>query len=460
MAPRGRPTRLNPGTTPQPVTDTHTATSVTSAQLQAMIDEGVTAVLAARAMTRNGDDSHTSEQFEKDDRCSMEYVVGMPIGENNTFAEDRQKTMGSMKTLPRNNQNQQTKQKAELRQGFCCQERYKKSYEGTKPSNVPRCLPHTRQVEFHIDLVPGAAPVARAPYRLAPSEMKELADQLQELSDKGFIRPSSVECLLEDRPKVRLSPIEGSRRRHSDDCLQELDNNKQEHEEHLKIILELLKKEEFDAKFSKCEFWIPKVQFLGHVIDSKGIHVDPAKIESVKDWASPKTQTEIIMFPLKLWRQLSYGYQVYGFTDHKRLIAIFLSKELKHEQPDERNGEPPLRVLALAMTIAWIFLSKILDAQTGSTETREASRTEELEIEKLNEVEANPYPISPSSWEPFQERSEITLGTEEQFRKNYSILFTKTATDVKFRDNKPEDKAHLTGGDYNTSFFRSLYDIM
>ncbi|GJS69321.1 putative reverse transcriptase domain-containing protein [Tanacetum coccineum] len=52
-------------------------------------------------------------------------------------------------------------------------------------------LPQTRQVEFHIDLVPGAAPVARAPYRLAPSEMKELADQLQELSDKGFIRPSS-----------------------------------------------------------------------------------------------------------------------------------------------------------------------------------------------------------------------------------------------------------------------------
>ncbi|GKD20645.1 putative reverse transcriptase domain-containing protein, partial [Tanacetum coccineum] len=52
-------------------------------------------------------------------------------------------------------------------------------------------LPHTRQVEFHIDLVPGATPVARAPYRLALSEMKELADQLQELSEKGFIRPSS-----------------------------------------------------------------------------------------------------------------------------------------------------------------------------------------------------------------------------------------------------------------------------
>ncbi|GJU07005.1 putative reverse transcriptase domain-containing protein [Tanacetum coccineum] len=69
--------------------------------------------------------------------------------------------------------------------------------------------------------------------------------------------------------------------------------SKQEHEEHLKLILELLKKEELYAKFSKCEFWIPKVQFLGHVIDSKGIHVDPAKIESIKDWASPKSPTEI-----------------------------------------------------------------------------------------------------------------------------------------------------------------------
>ncbi|GJR04985.1 putative reverse transcriptase domain-containing protein [Tanacetum coccineum] len=58
------------------------------------------------------------------------------------------------------------------------------------PEDLPG-LPPARQVEFQIDLVPGAAPVARAPYRLAPSEMKELSEQLQELSDKGFIRPSS-----------------------------------------------------------------------------------------------------------------------------------------------------------------------------------------------------------------------------------------------------------------------------
>ncbi|GJZ42495.1 putative reverse transcriptase domain-containing protein [Tanacetum coccineum] len=72
--------------------------------------------------------------------------------------------------------------------------------------------------------------------------------------------------------------------------------NKKEYEEHLKAILELLKKEELYAKFSKCECWIPKVQFLGHVIDSQGIHVDPTKIESIKDWASPKTPTEIHQF--------------------------------------------------------------------------------------------------------------------------------------------------------------------
>nr|GEX88592.1 putative reverse transcriptase domain-containing protein [Tanacetum cinerariifolium] len=61
--------------------------------------------------------------------------------------------------------------------------------------------------------------------------------------------------------------------------------NKKEHKEHLKGILELLKKEELYAKFSKCKFWVPKVQFLSHVIDRQGIHVDPAKIESIKDWA-------------------------------------------------------------------------------------------------------------------------------------------------------------------------------
>nr|GFA39699.1 putative reverse transcriptase domain-containing protein [Tanacetum cinerariifolium] len=74
--------------------------------------------------------------------------------------------------------------------------------------------------------------------------MKDLSEQLKELADEGFIRPSS---------SLRGAPDE------------------KEHEGHLKAILELLKKEELYANFSKCEFWIPKVQFLGHVIDSQGL---------------------------------------------------------------------------------------------------------------------------------------------------------------------------------------------
>ncbi|GJS79050.1 putative reverse transcriptase domain-containing protein [Tanacetum coccineum] len=227
-------------------------------------------------------------------------------------------------------------------------------------------IPPTRQVEFQIDLIPGAAPVARAPYRLASSMMKESSDQLKELSDKGFIRPSSspwgslvlfvkkkdgsfqmcidyrelnkltvknrylllrVDDLFDQLQgssiysKIDLRPGYHQQRVHEEDipktafrtryghykfqvmpfgltnlpavfmdlmnrvCKPYLDKfvivfiddiliyskSKQEHEEHLKLILELLKKEQLYAKFSKCEFWIPRVQFLGHVMDSQGL---------------------------------------------------------------------------------------------------------------------------------------------------------------------------------------------
>ncbi|GKA00844.1 putative reverse transcriptase domain-containing protein [Tanacetum coccineum] len=116
---------------------------------------------------------------------------------------------------------------------------------------------------------------------ISSSEMKELLEQLQELSDKGLkthiSSPGDFRTLFVKKKDV-------------------IPDDEKEHEEHLRLILELLKKEELYAKFSKCEFWIPKVQFLGHVIDYQGIHVDPAKIESIKDWASPKTLTEIRQF--------------------------------------------------------------------------------------------------------------------------------------------------------------------
>ncbi|GJW08785.1 hypothetical protein Tco_1571208, partial [Tanacetum coccineum] len=68
----------------------------------------------------------------------------------------------------------------------------------------------------------------------------------------------------------------------------------EEHVEHLRLVLELLKKEKQYAKFSKCEFWLREVQFLGHVINGNGIHVDPSKIEAVKNWKAPKTPIEAL----------------------------------------------------------------------------------------------------------------------------------------------------------------------
>ncbi|GJZ30474.1 putative nucleotidyltransferase, ribonuclease H [Tanacetum coccineum] len=70
----------------------------------------------------------------------------------------------------------------------------------------------------------------------------------------------------------------------------------EEHVEYLRLVLGLLKKEKLYAKFSKCEFWLREVQFLGHVINGNGIHVDPSKIEAVKNWKAPRTPTEVRSF--------------------------------------------------------------------------------------------------------------------------------------------------------------------
>nr|GFC44916.1 putative reverse transcriptase domain-containing protein [Tanacetum cinerariifolium] len=100
-------------------------------------------------------------------------------------------------------------------------------------------------------------------------------------------------------------------------------------------ILELLKKEEFYAKFSKCEFWIPKVQFLGHVIDNQGIRVDPAKIESVKDWASPKTPTEIHQF---LGLAGYYRRFMEGFSKIAKPMTKLTQKKVKFEWGDKQEA--------------------------------------------------------------------------------------------------------------------------
>ncbi|GJS68526.1 putative nucleotidyltransferase, ribonuclease H [Tanacetum coccineum] len=270
------------------------------------------------------------------------------------------------------------------------------------PEDLPG-LPLTRQVEFHIELISGAAPVAHAPYRLAPVEMKELADQLKELSDKGFIRPSSSpwgEPILfvkkkdgsfrmcidyrdiyskidlrssyhqlrikeEDIPKTAFRTRYGHYKFQvmpfgltntpavfmdlmNRVCKPYLDKfvivfiddiliysrDKKEHEEHLKTILELLKKEDLYAKFSKCEFWIHTVKFLGHVIDSSGIYVEPTKIEAVKNWASPTTPSEIHQF---LGLADYYRRFIEGFYKIAKPMTELTRKDRKFDWGEEQE---------------------------------------------------------------------------------------------------------------------------
>ncbi|GJS41459.1 reverse transcriptase domain-containing protein [Tanacetum coccineum] len=293
------------------------------------------------------------------------------------------------------------------------------------PEDLPG-LPPTRQVEFHIELIPGAEPAARAPYHLTPAEMKELSEQLKELSDKGFIRPSSSPwgapilfvkkkdgsfrmcidyCELnkltvknryplpriddlfdqlqgsniyskinlrsgyhqlrvreEDIPKTafrtryghyefQVMPF-GLTNAHAvfmdlinrvckpyldkfvivfiDDILI-YSRNEKEHKEHLKTILELLKKEELYAKFSKCKFWINTVKFLGHVIDNSGIHVDPAKIE-VFDWGEEQEEAfqllkqKLCVAPILALPKGSDDFVVYCDASIKGLGAILMQR--------------------------------------------------------------------------------------------------------------------------------------
>nr|GEW75115.1 putative reverse transcriptase domain-containing protein [Tanacetum cinerariifolium] len=270
-------------------------------------------------------------------------------------------------------------------------------------------LPPVRLVEFQIDLIPGATHVARAPYRLAPSEMQELSNQLQELTDRGFIRPStspwgapvlfvkkkdgSFRMCIDYRELNKLTvknryplpridelfdQLQGSsvyskidlrsgyhqRRVRDEDisktafrtryghyefqvmpfgltnapvvfmdlinrvCKPYLDKfvivfmyviliysrNKEEHANNLRIILELLRNDKLT------------VQFLGHLIDSQGLHVDPAKIEAVKNWASPTTPTEIHQF---LGLAGYYRRFIKDFSKIAKSLTILTQKDKK-----------------------------------------------------------------------------------------------------------------------------------
>ncbi|GKA64185.1 putative reverse transcriptase domain-containing protein, partial [Tanacetum coccineum] len=106
-------------------------------------------------------------------------------------------------------------------------------------------------------------------------------------------------------------------------------------EVYLKLILELLEKEKLFGKISKCEFWLQEVHFLGHVVNSEGIHVDPSKIEEVKNWKPPKTPTEIRSF-LGLARY--YRRFIVNFLNISKPLTLLTQTNQKFEWGDEQEN--------------------------------------------------------------------------------------------------------------------------
>ncbi|KAL4022780.1 hypothetical protein IC575_016525 [Cucumis melo] len=265
-----------------------------------------------------------------------------------------------------------------------------RDYPDVFPEELPGLPPH-REIEFAIELVLGMLPISRAPYRMAPTELKELEVQLQELLNKGFIRPSvsswgapvlfvkkkdgSIRLCIDYRefnkvtvknkyPLPRIDDLfdqlQGatvfskidlrsgyhqlrikdsdapktafrSKYRHYEfivmsfglmnaptvfmdlmnrvlrkfldtfvivfiDDILIYSMTEAEHEEHLRMVLETLRANKLYAKFSKCEFWLKQVSFLGHVVSKAGVSVDPANIKAVTNWPRPSTVSEVRSF--------------------------------------------------------------------------------------------------------------------------------------------------------------------
>ncbi|GJX67650.1 putative reverse transcriptase domain-containing protein [Tanacetum coccineum] len=152
-------------------------------------------------------------------------------------------------------------------------------------------LPPSQEFEFRIDLIPGAIPVAKSPYRFTSSEMEELSSQLRELQDKDLrSRYHQLRVHEDDIPKTAFR----TRYRHFEFIvmpfgLTNAPADKGRAREASRVNLRTAQEEKLYAKFSKCESWLQEVQFLGHVINGNGIHVNPNKIEAIKNWEALRT---------------------------------------------------------------------------------------------------------------------------------------------------------------------------
>ncbi|XP_024310346.1 uncharacterized protein LOC112268658 [Brachypodium distachyon] len=213
------------------------------------------------------------------------------------------------------------------------------------PEELPG-MPPDRDVEFLIELMPGSGPIAKRPYKMAVNELKELKKQLAEQLAKEMDIPKTAFTTryglyeytvmpfgLTNAPayfmnmmnKVFMEFLDKFVVVFIDDILI-YSKSKEEHEQHLRMILEKLRAHQLYAKFSKCEFWLSEVSFLGHIVSGAGVAVDPAKIAAVTDWEAPKNVGDVRSF---LGLAGYYRRFIENFSKIAKPMTELLKKEKK-----------------------------------------------------------------------------------------------------------------------------------
>ncbi|KAJ9539085.1 hypothetical protein OSB04_031818 [Centaurea solstitialis] len=299
-----------------------------------------------------------------------------------------------------------------------------RNYPEVFPDELPG-LPPTKQVEFRIDLIPGAAHVAKAPYRLAPAEMRELSSQIQSLLDKGFIQPSSspwgapvlfvkkkdgsLRLCIDYRKLNKLTIKNRYPLLRIDDLFDQLQGASffskidQGLTNAPAVFMDLMNwicrpyldslNQKLYAKFSKCKFWTREVRFLGHVVGKIGIHVDSVKIKvnarllknrTTSDYADPKRQEDAFQLlkqklcnaPVLALPQGTEDFVVYCDASRQELgcvlmqrdkVIAYASRQLKNHEQNYTTHDLELGAVVFALKIwrhyLWVGLLSGYDCE-------------------------------------------------------------------------------------------------
>nr|GEY11557.1 putative reverse transcriptase domain-containing protein [Tanacetum cinerariifolium] len=188
--------------------------------------------------------------------------------------------------------------------------------------------------------------------------------------------------------------------------------NKDDHEVHLKLVLELLKNERLYDKFSKCEFWLQEVHFLGHVVNYNGIHMDPSKNEAVTNWKAPITSFEIQSFLGLSGRRIElfsdYECEILYHPGNTNVVADVLSRKKRVK---------PRRVREMAMTIQSRVKRMILAAQSDTF------KEENVPAEGLHKALGTRLDMSTAYHPQMDGQSERTIKTLEDMLRAYVTKF-------------------------------------